>query len=228
MGASMLIVEDDADMADFLVRGLAAEGHAPTHVASGVEAVARAKDGVFDVIILDLMLPEMHGHDVCQSLRQAGVTTPILMLTALDTVGDKVRGLRLGADEYMTKPFAFEELLARIDNLLHSGGRRRRKKATPALSGLEINSNKLTVRGGNRTIKLPLKEFAILELLLSTPGETFSRDRILNNVWGMSVDPSDDIVDSHIATLQENLQKLGAPPKIAAGVEGYRLVADEE
>jgi DNA-binding response OmpR family regulator len=228
MGAKILIVEDDARMADFLVRGLVAEGHALTHVASGEEAVARAKDGVFDLIVLDLMLPEMHGHDVCQSLRHARVATPILMLTALDTVGDKVRGLRLGADDYMTKPFAFDDLLARIDALLKSGGCWRRENSVASMSGLEIDSDTLTARAGGETVQLPMKEFAILEFLLNAPGEAFSRECILSNIWGLSVDPGDDIVDTHIKTLQEKLEYLDAPAKISPGQEGYRLVADKQ
>lgn len=220
----ILIIENEARVADFLDRGLRAEGHFCVLAGDGPEGLDLALNGDFKVIILDLMLPTLHGLDVCQKLRMEGSSTPVLMLTALDGTENIVRGLRMGADEYMTKPFAFEELLARIDVL----GRRgpaipeegNRLKAGP----VEFDRNALRVRVGGEPVHLTAKELAILELLLSHPDTLFSRERILNNVWGLQHDPQTNVVDVYIGRLRKKIDPDPASSLIETvrGL-GYRI-----
>ena len=167
---NVLLVEDEPRVADFIDRGLRAENHGVTVAGSGTEGVDLAKTGEFDVIVLDLMLPDMHGYDVCQKLRSEGDQTPILMLTAMDTLEDKIKGLKIGADDYLAKPFDFDELLARMEALV-----RRSRHFAPSSNVLQVadlvlDRDLLEVRRGGETIKLTAKELAILELLMSAPG----------------------------------------------------------
>lgn len=223
---NVLLVEDEARVADFIDRGLRAENHGVTVAPSGAEGLDLAKTGEFDVIVLDLMLPDMHGYDVCQRLRQEGDHTPILMLTAMDTPEDKVKGLKLGADDYLAKPFDFDELLARIEAL-----HRRAHGFAPSshllqVADLVLDRELLEVRRGTETIKLTAKELAILELLMSAPGRVFSRTRILNQVWGYSEDPLTNVVDVYIARLRRKIDTTGREPLFeTVRGHGYRLKA---
>ena len=201
----VLVVEDDVRVADFLVRGLKAEGYGIDLAKTGGEAVERALHNDYGLVILDLMLPEMHGHEVCQTLRTANVLTPILMLTAMDTIEDKVKGLRLGADDYMTKPFAFDELLARMEALMRRSGNFEQKPTTLQIGDLSFDRDSLNVKREDTVIDLTAKELAILELLMSAPGKVFSREKILSNVWGVSVDPLTNIVDVYIGKLRKKI-----------------------
>lgn len=224
MTTRLLLVEDDPRVADFLDRGLRAEGFLITRVANGAEALALAADGNFDAILLDLMLPDLDGREVCQRLRAAGDLTPILMLTALDAVEDRVEGLRLGADDYLAKPFAFDELLARIAALVR---RSRRFEAAPkrlVVGDLVFDRDTLNVSQGGRHIELTHKELALLELLMSAPSRVFSRERILNNVWGLSEDPLTNVVDVYIGRLRKKLDDGDATSRISTlRGRGYRL-----
>jgi DNA-binding response OmpR family regulator len=223
---NVLLIEDEARVADFIDRGLRAENHGVTVAPSGAEGLDLAKTGEFDVIVLDLMLPDMHGYDVCQRLRQEGDHTPILMLTAMDTPEDKVKGLKLGADDYLAKPFDFDELLARIEAL-----HRRSHGFAPSshllqVADLILDRELLEVRRGTETIKLTAKELAILELLMSAPGRVFSRTRILNQVWGYSEDPLTNVVDVYIARLRRKIDTTGREPLFeTVRGHGYRLKA---
>ena len=199
----LLLVEDDERVSRFVRRGLEAEGYRVVEARDGLAGVQRAQAESYDVLILDVMLPGLGGREVCQALRQAGVPTPILMLTALDHTDDKVKCLRAGADDYLTKPFDFEELLARIEALSRRG--RGYSSEPPAI--LEINevrldrqSMRVLVHG--EPVELTTKEYQLLELLLASPGRVFSRTRILNQVWGYDSDPLTNVVDVYIRRLR--------------------------
>jgi len=202
----VLLVEDDERIVDFVQRGLKAEGYNVEVARSGLEAVALGTEGKFQAIILDLGLPDLNGRQVCERLRNSGVSTPILMLTARDTVQDKVTGLRSGADDYMTKPFAFEELLARIEVLM----RRRGDAIKPEtkefrIADLILNGEAHEVRRGETLIDLTPKEFALLECFMRMPGKVLSRTRILEQVWGYSSDPLTNVVDVYIRQLRRKI-----------------------
>jgi DNA-binding response OmpR family regulator len=202
----ILIVEDDERIVDFVQRGLKAEGYVVEVARSGQEAIAMATEGNFQAIILDLGLPDLNGRQVCERLRGTGVGTPILMLTARDTVQDKVTGLRSGADDYMTKPFSFEELLARIEVLM----RRRGGEIKPEIKELRIADLVMImetheVRRGESLIDLTPKEFTLLECFMRMPGKVLSRTRILEQVWGYSADPLTNVVDVYIRQLRRKI-----------------------
>lgn len=223
---NVLLVEDEPRVADFIDRGLRAENHGVTVAPSGGEGIEVAKSGEFDVIVLDLMLPDMHGYDVCQRLRAEGNHTPILMLTAMDTLDDKIKGLKIGADDYLPKPFDFDELLARMEALV-----RRSHNFAPSSNKLQVDDlvldrDALEVTRAGETIKLTAKELAILELLMGAPGRVFSRTRILNQVWGYSEDPLTNVVDVYIARLRRKIDTEDKQPLLeTVRGHGYRLKA---
>ncbi len=209
MGAGymrVLLVEDDERIVDFVQRGLKAEGFAVEVARSGLEAVALGTEGNFQAIILDLGLPDLNGMQVCERLRGTGVATPILMLTARDTVQDKVTGLRSGADDYLTKPFAFEELLARIEVLMRRGGGEISPETKEfRIADLVLNVETHKVMRGETIIDLTPKEFALLECFMRMPGRVLSRTRILEQVWGYSADPLTNVVDVYIRQLRRKI-----------------------
>jgi DNA-binding response OmpR family regulator len=232
---NILIVEDDRRVADFLERGLRAEGHRVQVARTGPEGLQMAMDWARDplpqaqptVMLLDVMLPGMNGLEVCQTLRASGVALPILMLTALGTVEDRVSGLKLGADDYLIKPFAFEELLARIEAL----GRRGRELAQASPTVLQVadlclDRDTMRVSRGGQALDLTAREMALLELLMSAPGRLFSRERILANVWGAHEDPLTNVVDVYIRRLRAKVDDGHAQALIhtVRGL-GYRLDA---
>ncbi len=202
----VLLVEDDERIVDFVHRGLKAEGYAVEVARSGKEAIALGTQGKFQAIILDLGLPDLNGRQVCERLRATGVGTPILMLTARDTVQDKVTGLRSGADDYMTKPFAFEELLARIEALMRRrSGEIKLETKELRVADLLLNGETHEVRRGETLIDLTPKEFALLECFMRMPGKVLSRTRILEQVWGYSADPLTNVVDVYIRQLRRKI-----------------------
>jgi DNA-binding response OmpR family regulator len=232
---NVLIIEDDPRIAEFLQRGLRAEGLRVQLARNGQDGLALATELWKDhreertaaLVILDLMLPDMSGLEVCQTLRAQQVQLPILMLTALSTVEDRVAGLRLGADDYLCKPFDFEELLARVEAL----GRRGRdlREAAPAVlrvGDLEMDRKTMKVTRAGRALALTARELALLELLMSAPGRLFSRERILANVWGVNEDPLTNVVDVYIGRLRNKIDDGHAEPLIHTqrGL-GYRLEA---
>ncbi|CAN7691391.1 response regulator transcription factor [Variovorax paradoxus] len=202
MNRSILIVEDDPRVADFLVRGLKAEGFAVTHARTGPQGLELARRGDLALLILDLMLPGINGLELCQTFRAEGGQTPVLMLTAMSTTEDKVNGLRLGADDYLTKPFDFEELLARIEALLRRGRDLRLRVTTLRVANLVLDRERMRVERAGQPITLTAKELAFLELLMSAPGRVYSRERILANVWGTHEDPLTNIVDVYVRRLR--------------------------
>jgi len=223
----ILVIEDDSRVADFLSRGLRAERHTVQLAKNGIDGLALARSSDCNIILLDVMLPGMDGIEVCQTLRGERRNTPILMLTALSTVEDRVSGLRCGADDYLTKPFAFDELLARIDALCRRSGQLTEVISLLKLADLVFDREKMRVERANQFINLTAKELAMLELLMRYPGRLYSRERILSNVWGANEDPLTNVVDVYISRLRakidtgHNLQLI----KTVRGL-GYKMDAD--
>lgn len=221
----ILLVEDDQRIADFVRRGLQAEGYPVEVAASGRQALNFVAAGGFQLMILDLGLPDIDGQHVCERLRAEGAPLPVLMLTARATLQDKVTGLRAGADDYLTKPFAFEELLARIEALL----RRRGTSVAPEprelrIADLVMNTETHEVRRGGVSIELTPREYSLLECLLRMPGKVLSRTRILEQVWGYGADPLTNVVDVYIRQLRRKIDE-DHEPKLIKTVRGfgYRL-----
>lgn len=225
---NILIVEDDPRVADFLERGLRAEGYHVQLARTGTEGLALARDPDRLLLLLDLMLPGLSGLELCQTIRAEGLQVPVLMLTAMSSLEDKVRGLRLGADDYLTKPFAFEELLARIEALLRRGREQRAKATSLQVADLVLDLDRMQVTRADQPITLTAKELAFLELLMSAPGRVYSRERILSNVWGINEDPLTNVVDVYVRRLRAKIDEGHALAllKTVRGI-GYRLDAQE-
>lgn len=200
----ILIVEDEKKVADFLVRGLRAEGYFIDWVADGSEALPALIEQKPDLVILDRMLPRMDGLQICKLIRSQQLPVRVLMLSALAEVSDRVDGLRAGADDYLVKPFAFEELLARIEALS-----KRNPFASPerrlVVGTLELNLETMQVKREDKPLSLTAKELAVLELLMSSPQKVFSRERILATVWGINEDPLTNVVDVYIRRLRKKV-----------------------
>ena len=224
----LLLVEDDERIAEFVEHGLSAEGYTVDIATTGEDGLARAMAGGFDAIILDVMLPGMNGREVCLRLREAGLRTPVMMLTALDSVQDIVRGLRFGADEYVTKPFAFDELLARLEALIRrcAGGAPAIQPRIMKVGDLEFDREALSVRRAGRPIELTSTEYALLELLMSQSGKVVSRARIIENVWGMSKDPLTNVVEVYVGRLRSKIAGDGQADLIKTiRGRGYRMAS---
>jgi DNA-binding response OmpR family regulator len=217
----ILLVEDEPRVADFPLRGLSAEGYNISWVKNGreglVAAESFAKDcvqsGVGGVVILDVMLPELDGFSLCEKLRQKGVQLPVLMLSAMGTTGDRVDGLRRGADDYLAKPFDFDELLARVESLMRRA-KRPQQDRNLSIGSITLDRNLPGLRAQGAEIPLTLRELALLELLLAADGKTVSRERILSRVWQTDRDPLTNIVDVYISRLRRKLGQLDASVRI--------------
>ncbi len=201
----LLLIEDDERITQFVKRGLEAEGFQIDTANTGPQGLELGR-GNYGVIILDFFLPILTGKDICQTLRQEGIHTPILMLTARDTLEDKVEGLKTGADDYLTKPFAFEELLARVQALLRRGLYQETPTALQ-VGDLCLNKDTREVTRGQQSISLTAKEFALLEYLMSRPNRPLSRTMILAQVWGQNHDPLTNVVDVYIRYLRNKIDK---------------------
>ncbi|ALU96263.1 two-component system response regulator [Streptomyces globisporus C-1027] len=217
----LLIVEDEKRLAVSLARGLTAEGFAVDVVHDGLEGLHRASEGGYDLVILDIMLPGMNGYRVCSNLRAAGHEVPILMLTAKDGEYDEAEGLDTGADDYLTKPFSYVVLVARVRALLR---RRGAGTAAPVLTvgPLHIDTAARRVIRGEDEITLTAKEFAVLEQLALRAGQVVSKAEILEHVWDFAYDGDPNIVEVYISTLR---RKLGAATIRTVRGAGYRLEA---
>jgi two-component system OmpR family response regulator len=200
-----LIVEDELKMARALRRGLEHEGHAVEVAADGEDGLRLGRSSGFDVIVLDVMLPGRDGFSICRELRAAGVWTPVLMLTARDAVEDRIRGLDAGADDYLVKPFAFGELLARLRALVRRGPSDR----PPVLEvgDLRLDPAAHTVERAEVAVDLTTREFALLEFLMRHAGEAVSRTRILEQVWDMNYDGFSNVVDVYVGYLRKKLEE---------------------
>jgi DNA-binding response OmpR family regulator len=223
MNGNILIAEDDARIAAFLEKGLRASGFATKVVVDGESADVFARSGEFDLLVLDIGLPRRDGFTVLRKLREARVTLPVIILTARDSVSDKVAGLEGGADDYLPKPFAFEELLARIRLRLHG---ERAPEVTVLRSGdlaLDLRTRRAQV--GGHQVDLSAREFALVEILLRHPGQVLAREQILSHVWGFDFDPGSNIVDVYVRRLR---RKLGNELIETVRGMGYRLRENRE
>jgi DNA-binding response OmpR family regulator len=218
----LLVVEDDGKAARLLARGLQEEGFVVDIAATGEEGEEKARVNEYDLIVLDWRLPGKDGLTVCRSLRAHDVGIPILMLTARDTIADRVSGLRTGADDYLTKPFAFDELLARIGALL----RRARVARPPVLEVTDLRLDPVSRRVTRAGVPVSLtpKEYAILETLMRHAGEVVSRTRLTERVWDEASEVLDNLVDVHVSHLRKKIDREAATPLIQTirGI-GYRL-----
>ncbi|MFY7064945.1 response regulator transcription factor [Nocardiopsis changdeensis] len=215
----ILIVEDEERIASFIRKGLTAGGFTTTVVGTGAEAVDYAVTGGFDLMLLDLGLPDTDGFDVLRRVRSMGVDTPVVILTARDGVRDTVTGLEIGADDYVTKPFRFEELLARVRLRMR---RERNGELTVLQAGglaLDLRTRRVAVDGD--TVDLTAREFALLELLMRHPGQVLSRQQMLSHVWGYDYDPGSNVVDVFVRALR---RKVGADRIVTVRGMGYRLM----
>jgi two-component system OmpR family response regulator len=225
----ILIVEDEVRIADFLQRGLRAEGHFSVVANDGEAGFALALEGDFDLVLLDMMLPGMHGRDICQQLRMNKINTPLIILSAMDSLDDVIAGLRMGADDYMTKPFSFEELLARIETVMRRNSEIGNEEQSLAAGGLAFDRQSLRFSVNGEEVNMTAKELAIIELLMSHPGTLFSRERILSNVWGLNMDPLTNVVDVYIGKLRKKIDNVDAADSMIETVRGlgYRLKTDQ-
>ncbi|MCS4510589.1 response regulator transcription factor [Xylophilus ampelinus] len=225
---SILVVEDDIRVADFLLRGLQAEGYRVQLARSGPEGLEAARTGNLQLLILDLMLPGIGGLELCRTLRAEGHQVPILMLTAMGNLEDKVHGLRLGADDYLTKPFAFDELLARMEALLRRSRSRTQPPRPAALrvADLVFDRERMQASRAGQPLALTPKELAFLEVLMAAPGRVHSRERILSRVWGSSEDPLTNVVDVYVRRLRAKVDE-GHALRLIKTVRGYGYRLDD-
>jgi len=222
----ILVIEDERPIADFIQQGLEAEGYAVTCVGNGEEGLARALTGDYSLVLLDVLLPGLGGLEVLKRLRAEREDVPVLMLTALGETEDKVRGLDLGANDYLPKPFAFEELLARIRTQLrqpkqHSGTELR-------VGNLRLDFRSRRVERDGEEIKLTAREFELLAYLMRHPDQVLSREQLLNAVWGYDYDPGTNVLEVYIGYLRRKLGADDGPAPIETMRSvGYRLVSTD-
>ena len=214
----ILIAEDEVRISSFIQKGLRAHGLSPTVASDGVEALNLARSGEFDLMILDLGMPQLDGFTVLQALRNASSTLPVIILTARDGVEDTVAGLRGGADDYMAKPFRFDELLARVQLRLRSPASQQATVLSHGRVSLDLRTRRLQVDG--TAIDLTAREFALAEIFLTNPGQVLSREQLLSRVWGYDYDPGSNIVETYIRYLR---RKLGPDRIETVRGMGYRL-----
>jgi two-component system, OmpR family, response regulator len=217
----VLVVEDEPKMAALLARGLREEGHAADVAPTGEDALWMARAVAYDAIVLDVMLPGVDGFGTCRELRSAGVWSPVLMLTARDAVEDRIVGLDAGADDYLSKPFSFGELLARLRALVRRAPAERPTEI--AVGALRLDPASRRAWRGEDEVDLSAKGFALLEAFMRRPGEVLSRDRLLEAAWDMGFESRSNIVDVYVRYLRE---KVGRDAIETVRGVGYRLRAD--
>jgi len=208
----LLIIEDDADTAAYLINGLQESGHTAEHAATGPDGLQRAQTSGYDALIVDRLLPGLDGLSLVQKLRAAGNHTPVLFLTALADVDDRVIGLQSGGDDYLAKPFAFAELLARVQAI----SRRHTAAADMVLrvADLEMDRLKRSITRANKPIALQAREFRLLEYLMLHTGQVVTRSMLLEQVWGYHFDPQTNVIDVHMSRLRTKIDKQSARPLI--------------
>ncbi len=214
MPMRILIIEDDPDAAGYITKALREAGHLADHAPDGLEGYALAREGDYDVLVVDRMLPKLDGLSVIRSLREQKVETPVLILSALGQVDDRVKGLRAGGDDYLAKPYAFSELLARVEAL----ARRRVGPAGEAtvyrVGDLELDRLSHNVTRAGEEILLQPREFRLLEYLMRNAGQVVTRTMLLENVWDYHFDPQTNVIDVHVSRLRSKIDKGYATPLI--------------
>ena len=219
----ILIIEDDKEAAAYLTKGLSESGHIVVHADDGKEGLGQALTGEFDVMIVDRMLPGLDGLSIIASVRAAKIKTPVLILSALGEVDDRVEGLRAGGDDYLTKPYAFSELLARIEALSRRGQPEQISNKLK-LADLEMDLLKHRVTRNGKVILLQPREFRLLEYLLRHTGQVVSRTMLLEQVWDYNFDPQTNVIDVHISRLRTKIDKDQERPLLhTVRGAGYRL-----
>jgi two-component system OmpR family response regulator len=203
----VLVVEDDSQVAAYLVKGLKEQGHNVDHAADGKNGLFLATSEDYDAMIIDRMLPELDGLAIVKSVRAAGKTTPMLILSALGEVDARVEGLRAGGDDYLTKPFAFSELLARLDALLRRARQTPATETTLRVADLELDQLTRAVKRGGNTISLQPREYRLLEYLMDNAGRVVTRTMLLEQVWDYHFDPQTNVIDVHISRLRGKIDK---------------------
>ena len=222
----ILVIEDEAAIADFIEKGLNAEGYSVRRASDGLEGERLALSGDFRLVLLDLGLPGRDGLDVLRSIRSAQPDLPVIALTARDAIEQKVEGLDLGANDYLTKPFAFEELLARIRAQLRSPGQASASELRAADIRLDFRTRKVDRAGAE--VRLTTREFELLAYLMRHPNQVLSRAQILNAVWGYDYDPGTNVLEVYIGYLRKKLSVADGPAPIeTVRTAGYRLVASD-
>jgi len=222
----ILVIEDDEKAASYMIKGLAESGYVVDHANNGRDGLFLATSGNFDALVIDRMLPGLDGISVIQALRAAKITTPVLILSALGQVDDRVSGLRAGADDYLTKPFAFSELLARLEALLR---RRGEQKAETHLNvgDLEMDLLARTVKRAGKAVDLQPREFRLLEYLMRHAGQVVTRTMLLESVWDYHFDPQTNVIDVHVSRLRQKIDKGFDKPLLhTIRGAGYSLRAD--
>ena len=227
-GMKVLVVEDDSETAAYVARGLKEQGHGVEVARDGRDGLFLALDQSFDVIVMDRMVPGMDGLSVVKSLRAGGVETPVIFLTALGGVGDRVEGLEAGADDYLVKPFSFSELNARVNALGRRAPLREQATAVIRLGALELNRLQRSAKVGDRSLDLKPKEFQLLEYLMLNADRVVTRTMLLEHVWDFHFDPKTTIVETHISRIRAKLEACGheAPTIHTVRGAGYMLNAD--
>jgi two-component system OmpR family response regulator len=222
----VLVVEDELKMATLLLRGFRNNGYAPDIARTGEDAVWMVRAAEYDAIVLDVMLPGLDGFETCAELREAGVWTPVLMLTARESIEDRVRGLDVGADDYLVKPFSFAELLARLRALVRRGERPR--PAVLKVGELRLDPATRQVWRGTDEIDLTAKEFTLLEAFMRRPGHVLSRDQLLEQAWDMGYDNRSNVIAVYVNYLREKIDRpFGTRSLETVRGAGYRLRQDE-
>jgi two-component system OmpR family response regulator len=207
----LLIIEDDREAAEYLIRAFREVGHVADHAADGEDGLAMALDGDYDVLIVDRMLPRRDGLSVIGVLREKGMETPVLILSALGQVDDRVKGLRAGGDDYLPKPYSFSELLARVEVLARRRGGRN-EETVYRVADLELDRLSHQVKRGTEEIVLQPREFRLLEYLMKHAGQVVTRTMLLENVWDYHFDPQTNVIDVHISRLRSKIDKNFAQP----------------
>jgi two-component system, OmpR family, copper resistance phosphate regulon response regulator CusR len=219
----ILIAEDEARIASFIVKGLIADGHTATVATNGNEALAAGRSGAFDLIVLDLGLPGRDGLSVLQELRSEAIEIPVIILTARDSIDDLVGGLDSGADDYIAKPFRFDELLARIRSRLRES--RRPQQTTLQHGDVVVDLATRRVERAGKSVELTAREFLLIETFLTHPGQVLSRQQLLSRVWGYDFDGGSNVVDVYVGYLR---RKLGTDIIATVRGVGYRLADTTE
>jgi two-component system response regulator MprA len=229
MPVKILVVDDDPKIASFLRRGLALEGYEVAVAHSGAEALRQVAEAVPDLIILDIMMPGVDGLEVCRRVRAAGEDVPILMLTARDAVSDRVKGLDAGADDYLVKPFALEELLARIRALLRRRSAQKEEAPRPLVlryADLELDTGTREARRGGRAIELTAKEYELLAVFLSHPRQVLTREMLMEKVWGYDYTGESNVLEVYVGYLRQKTE-AGGEPRLIHTVRGVGYVLKE-
>ncbi|HEX4605190.1 MAG TPA: response regulator transcription factor [Candidatus Angelobacter sp.] len=227
MTERILLVEDEEDLRMTLSDRLKAEGYALETAADGEDGLRKAIDGAYNLIVLDVMLPKKNGFDVCRDIRKAGITTPIVMLTARGQLVDKILGLKIGADDYLTKPFEVLELLARIEAHIRRGAGPAKGAEVLQFGPIRIDLKGTTVSRNSKIVPLSAREFRLLRYFAQNPGTTLSREVLLKEVWGYNEETFTRTVDVHVGSLRQKLEKDPKQPVMIITVPGlgYKFVA---